>query len=101
MGLTRKVGAVWGGGFGMGERSSLRLAEAGAQGAVIDLIAERAEKIAGEINAGDGKAVALTADITDEPSVEQALAAAVGINEVEDERVFQALEDMARGMALR
>jgi NAD(P)-dependent dehydrogenase (short-subunit alcohol dehydrogenase family) len=76
LGLTGKVGIVWGGGFGMGERSALRLAEAGAHVAVVDLIAERAEKIAGEINAGGGKAVALTADVTDEPSVEAALAAA-------------------------
>jgi NAD(P)-dependent dehydrogenase (short-subunit alcohol dehydrogenase family) len=76
LGLTGKVGIVWGGGFGMGERSSLRLAEAGAHVAVVDLIPERAEKIAGEINAGGGKAVPLTADVTDEPSVERALAAA-------------------------
>lgn len=76
LGLTGKVGIVWGGGFGMGERSSLRLAEAGAQVAVVDLVPERAEKIAGEINAGGGQAVALTADVTDELSVERALAAA-------------------------
>jgi NAD(P)-dependent dehydrogenase (short-subunit alcohol dehydrogenase family) len=76
LGLTGKVGIVWGGGFGMGERSSLRLAEAGAKVAVVDLIPERAEKIAGEINAGGGKAVALSADVTDEASVDKALAAA-------------------------
>lgn len=76
LGLTGKVGIVWGGGFGMGERSSLRLAEAGAHVAVVDLVPERAEKIAAEINANGGKAIGLSADVTDEPSVEKALAAA-------------------------
>ena len=76
LGLTGKVAIVWGGGFGMGERTSLRLAEAGAHVAVVDLVPERAEKIAGEIVAGGGKAVALSADVTDEPSVEAALAEA-------------------------
>jgi NAD(P)-dependent dehydrogenase (short-subunit alcohol dehydrogenase family) len=78
LGLAGKVGIVWGGGFGMGERSALRLAEAGARVAVVDLVPERAETVAGEINAGGGKAVALTADVTDEPSVEAAIAAAEG-----------------------
>lgn len=76
LGLTGKVGIVWGGGFGMGERSSLRLAEAGARVAVVDLVQERAEKVAAQINASGGKAVALVADVTDEPSTEAALAAA-------------------------
>jgi NAD(P)-dependent dehydrogenase (short-subunit alcohol dehydrogenase family) len=76
LGLTGKVGIVWGGGFGMGERSSLRLAEAGARVAVVDLVPGRAEKVAAEINANGGKAVALSADVTDEPDVEKALAAA-------------------------
>jgi NAD(P)-dependent dehydrogenase (short-subunit alcohol dehydrogenase family) len=76
LGLTGKVGIVWGGGFGMGERSSLRLAEAGARVAVVDLVPERAEKVAAEINAKGGKAVALSADVTEEAGVEKALAAA-------------------------
>lgn len=76
LGLTGKVGIVWGGGYGMGERSSLRLAEAGAAVAVVDLVPERAEKIAAEIVAKGGKAIALSADVTDEPSVEAAIAAA-------------------------
>lgn len=76
LGLTGKVGIVWGGGFGMGERSSLRLAEAGAKVAVVDLVPERAEKIAAQINGNGGKAVALSADVTDEQSVEKALSAA-------------------------
>jgi NAD(P)-dependent dehydrogenase (short-subunit alcohol dehydrogenase family) len=76
LGLTGKVGIVWGGGFGMGERSSLRLSEAGAKVAVVDIVPERAEKVAAEIVAQGGAAVALSADVTDEPAVERALAAA-------------------------
>ena len=74
LGLTGKVGVVWGGGFGIGERSALRLAEAGAQVAVVDLVRERAEKVAAAINASGGKAVALACDVTDEPATEAALA---------------------------
>ncbi len=76
LGLTGKHAIVWGGGFGMGERTSFRLSEAGAHVAVVDLEQARAEKIAGEINAAGGKAIALQADATSEPSVEVALAAA-------------------------
>lgn len=76
LGLTGKVGIVWGGGYGMGERSSLRLAEAGAHVAVVDLLRERADKVAAEIVANGGKAVALTADVTDEASTVAALEAA-------------------------
>ena len=53
LGLTDKVGIVWGGGYGMGERSSLRLAEAGARVAVVDLIPGRAEKVAGILPRAD------------------------------------------------
>ena len=71
LGLTGKHAIVWGGGFGMGERTSFRLSEAGAHVAVVDLEQARAEKIAGEINAAGGKAIALQADAT------SALAAAI------------------------
>jgi NAD(P)-dependent dehydrogenase (short-subunit alcohol dehydrogenase family) len=76
LGLSGKHAIVWGGGFGMGERTSFRLSEAGAHVAVVDLERARAEKIAGEIVAAGGQAIALQADATSEPSVEAALAAA-------------------------
>ena len=76
LGLKGKHAIVWGGGFGMGERTSFRLSEAGAHVAVIDLEQARADKIAGEINAAGGKAIALQADATSEDSVEAAHAAA-------------------------
>ncbi len=75
-GLAGKHAIVWGGGFGMGERTSYRLSQVGAHVAVVDLERERAEKIAGELNAQGGKAIALQADVRSEESVEAALAAA-------------------------
>ena len=75
-GLTGKHAIVWGGGFGMGERTCYRLAQAGAHVAVVDLEQERAEKIAGELNAAGAKAIALQADVRSEDSVEATLAAA-------------------------
>ena len=76
LGLGDKVALVWGGGFGMGEATSRRLAQTGARVAVIDIVGERAEAVAGDIVAGGGDAVALSADVTSEASVEAALASA-------------------------
>ena len=75
-GLKGKHAIVWGGGFGMGERTSIRLAQAGARVAVVDLVKERAEKIAGELNDQGAQAVAFQADVRSEDSVESTLAAA-------------------------
>lgn len=69
LGLDGKVALVWGGGFGMGERTALRLAEAGARVAVIDLDPERAEQVAARIVAEGGRAVGLSADARDEAAV--------------------------------
>jgi NAD(P)-dependent dehydrogenase (short-subunit alcohol dehydrogenase family) len=76
LGLTGKHAIVWGGGFGMGERTSYRLSEAGAHVSVVDLERARAEKIAGELNAQGHKAVAIQGDVTDQGSVHAALAEA-------------------------
>ena len=76
LGLKGKHAIVWGGGFGMGERTAVRLSEAGAQVAVLDLEAARAEKVAGELNAAGGKALAIQADATSEESVAAAHGAA-------------------------
>ena len=75
-GLKGKHAIVWGGGFGMGERTCYRLSQVGAHVVVVDLLQERADKIAGELNAAGGKAIAIQADATSEASVEAALAAA-------------------------
>lgn len=75
LGLAGKHAIVWGGGFGMGERTAIRLAEAGARVAVVDMVAERAQAVAGAIG---GDAVPIVADVTDEASVHAALAEAEG-----------------------
>ncbi len=76
LGLTGKHAIVWGGGFGMGERTAIRLSEAGARVAVIDLEQARANSVASALNAAGGRAIALQADATSEDSVETAHAAA-------------------------
>jgi NAD(P)-dependent dehydrogenase (short-subunit alcohol dehydrogenase family) len=76
LGLAGKHAIVWGGGFGMGERTAIRLAQAGGRVAVVDLMQDRAEKIAGELNAQGAQAIALQADVRSEDSVETTLAAA-------------------------
>ena len=76
LGLSGKHAIVWGGGFGMGERTAIRLAQAGARVAVVDLEAGRAEKIAGELNDQGARAIALQADVRSEDSVEATLEAA-------------------------
>lgn len=76
LGLDGKVAIVWGGGFGMGEMTSRRLAEAGAHVAVVDIVPERAEALAAELAAGGTKTVAIAADVTSEESVDAALAQA-------------------------
>lgn len=75
-GLAGKHAIVWGGGFGMGERTCHRLAQVGAHVAVVDLMQDRAEKVAADLNAAGAKAAAFQADVRLEDSVEETLAAA-------------------------
>lgn len=76
LGLSGKTAIVWGGGQGMGEASAVRLAEAGCDVAVVDIVKERAEVVAEIIRGMGRKAVALGADATREDEVDQAVAAA-------------------------
>lgn len=75
-GLQGKIALVWGGGQGMGEASAMRLARAGCDVAIIDLVAERAEEVAGRIRGLGRRSVALSANITDQADVARATAAA-------------------------
>lgn len=74
--LTGKVAIVWGGGLGMGERSAMRLAEAGCRVAVVDVERNRAERVCEEIRKLGSQAIPLTADITDEQQVNATVDAA-------------------------
>jgi rhamnulose-1-phosphate aldolase/alcohol dehydrogenase len=69
--LSRKIALVTGGGRGIGKACALRLAEAGACVAVLDLNAQSAAEVAEAIEAkhGPGRALGLQVDITDEVAV--------------------------------
>ena len=62
--LTNKVAIVTGGGNGIGKASCLMLADAGASVAVGDLKLEDAQKVADEIIASGGKAIAVACNVT-------------------------------------
>jgi 2-hydroxycyclohexanecarboxyl-CoA dehydrogenase len=64
---------VTGGGGGIGGATCRRFAKEGAQVAVLDLVAEAAEKTALAIRAEGGRAEAIQCDITSRSSVEAAL----------------------------
>lgn len=71
--LSGKVAFVTGGASGIGEACSLMLAKQGAAVAVVDLKLDAAQKVVDAIKAAGGKAVALTADVSDEAQVAKAV----------------------------
>jgi NAD(P)-dependent dehydrogenase (short-subunit alcohol dehydrogenase family) len=78
LGLRGKRAVVSGAGYiasraGHGRYSALRLAEAGARVACVDIDEGRAEAIAEEIAAAGGSALPIVADMTDRAQVERAL----------------------------
>jgi len=75
--LDGQVALVSGAGRGIGRAIALTLAEAGAQVGVNDLASERAAETVALIAAGGGRALALTADVADYESIEQAVTALV------------------------
>ena len=70
-----RVCIVSGGGSGLGRATALRLASEGGRVAVLDLSAESAQKVAGEIEAAGGKAFAHRVDVADPASVKAAVEA--------------------------
>ena len=69
--LRGRIALVTGAGQGVGRQVALHLADAGADGVVVnDYHLDRAEAVAGEIRAVGGRALAIRADISDLGSVE-------------------------------
>jgi 3-oxoacyl-[acyl-carrier protein] reductase len=60
---------VTGSGQGIGRRFAQRFAELRANVVVADLVAANAERVAGEIEAMGGRAIAVEVDVADETSV--------------------------------
>ncbi len=69
MRLENKVCIITGGGQGIGEAIAMRLAVEGARVVIAEINAENAQRVAGEINAMAGEALALPTDISDTESV--------------------------------
>jgi NAD(P)-dependent dehydrogenase (short-subunit alcohol dehydrogenase family) len=68
-GLEGKRFIILGGGFGMGEATSLLLADLGAHVAVLDIIPERAEGVAGKVSAKGVRGVPIIADVLDDAAL--------------------------------
>jgi NAD(P)-dependent dehydrogenase (short-subunit alcohol dehydrogenase family) len=77
-GLRERRALVVGGGFGMGRRSALLLANVGAHVAIVDRDSERAQNVAREIVALGRRGVATAADVTSEADAQRAVAEASG-----------------------
>jgi NAD(P)-dependent dehydrogenase (short-subunit alcohol dehydrogenase family) len=69
--IAGKAAVVTGGGSGIGMGLAKELARRGASVAVADIILENARKVADEINAGGGKAVAIHCDVCERSSIKQ------------------------------
>jgi len=75
--LEGKVAIVTGGAKGQGAASSLLFAEEGAKVVVADWDFENAEKVAGEIKAAGGEAVAIKVDVSKEDDIKKMIQAAL------------------------
>jgi 2-hydroxycyclohexanecarboxyl-CoA dehydrogenase len=71
--MTQKTALITGAGAGIGRACALRLAREGINIGVLDLDVESASKVAAEIEAAGGKAVALSANIADRGEVTTAV----------------------------
>ena len=75
--LEGKVSFITGAGQNIGKAMAERFAREGSAVAVVDLDAERAERVAAGISGSGGRAVGIAADVTDEAAVETAVGRAL------------------------
>ncbi len=75
-GLTGKKALIIGGGQGMGEASALLLARAGCDVALVDLVAERADRVGQDIAALGRQAFTIVGDVLDDPQISRIVAEA-------------------------
>jgi NAD(P)-dependent dehydrogenase (short-subunit alcohol dehydrogenase family) len=74
--LTGRVAMVTGGGGGIGGATARALAQEGASVVVVDIDEPAAERVAAEVEASGGRAMAFGCDLSEEPQVIAAIAAA-------------------------
>ena len=70
--ISGKVAVVTGGGGVLCSAISKSLAKCGAKVAVLDIFLEAAQKVADEIKADGGEAIAVKCDVLDKKSIENA-----------------------------
>ena len=73
LGLTGRVAVVTGAAHGIGRSTALGLSAAGAAIVIIDIDAEAADAVAGEIRDGGGRAAVACVDVSEEAAVEDAV----------------------------
>src|SRR5439155_26529757 len=78
IGIRDRVALVTGAGRGIGRQICQTLAEEGVRVAVNDLFQERADESAGEISRSGGKAIGVSADVTDLGAVNGVVRRVVG-----------------------
>jgi NAD(P)-dependent dehydrogenase (short-subunit alcohol dehydrogenase family) len=78
LGLKTKTAVVTGGGSGIGKAVCLLLAEEGANVAVVDIHGDAADRVAEAIRERHGKAIGITANVSNASDVDQMMARVLG-----------------------